>query len=210
MFQSATSNYSFTCSATGRWWRISRCRFTRCPPATTGRRGDHHGNRLLFLWDDECPDGVSEFRLHIHELDGRGNGRGIKPVLITVIYTNHAFAANYIEANVRHTISVVTSPTGLVSVSGAGTYTNGETANFSAPAAVTNAPYYYTFKQYTLSNTVVSSSNHFSRHFRRWTRRISICGGLQCGDDSAVVDERDGELRQPGSGDDQFPGDVTV
>ncbi len=90
---------------------------------------------------------------------------GTSEVLSNVVYTNHFFVANYAAANLQHVVTTVTSPSGLAAVGGAGTYTNGQTANFAAPMFVTNAPLLYTFQQFSLSNTVVSLNDAFSKTF---------------------------------------------
>ena len=90
---------------------------------------------------------------------------GTGSVLTTVVFANHTFTANYAAANVMHVVTTATSPPGLAVIPGAGTYANGQTANFTAPALVTLGPDNYTFKQFTLSNTVVSTSNAFSKTF---------------------------------------------
>jgi len=90
---------------------------------------------------------------------------GTNLTLSTVIYTNHSFVANYTAANLVHTITTVTAPPGLAAVAGAGTYTNGQTANFSAPQFITNSPVIYTFQKFTLSNTVVGTSATFNKTF---------------------------------------------
>jgi hypothetical protein len=90
---------------------------------------------------------------------------GTNATLTTVIYTNHSFVANYVAANLFHVVTTGTTPPGLAAVAGAGTYANGQTANFSAPPSLTNPPNIYTFKQYTLSNTIVSTNASFSYTF---------------------------------------------
>jgi Bacterial Ig domain/Protein of unknown function (DUF642)/Divergent InlB B-repeat domain len=90
---------------------------------------------------------------------------GTNLTLTTVVYSNHSYVANYNEANVSHVVTTVTSPAGLAAVAGAGTYVNGQTANFSAPVSITNSPYVYTFHQYTLSNTVANTNASFSKTF---------------------------------------------
>ena len=94
-----------------------------------------------------------------------GSVVGTSPSLTTVIFTNHAFVANYAAANLFHVVATATLPAGLAAVAGSGTYANGQTANFSTPPALTNPPNVYTFKQYTLSNTVVSTNASFSYTF---------------------------------------------
>ena len=90
---------------------------------------------------------------------------GSGPTLSTLIYSNHLFGANYAAANLVHTVTTATFPLGLATVTGAGTYTNGQTAMLIAPNVLTNPPYIYTFQQFTLSNTVVGASASFSKTF---------------------------------------------
>ncbi|HEX3716951.1 MAG TPA: DUF642 domain-containing protein [Verrucomicrobiae bacterium] len=90
---------------------------------------------------------------------------GTNVQLSAVVFTNHSFTANYIDANLLHVVTTVTAPPGLAVVTGAGSYTNGQTANFTAPQSVTNSPYFYTFLHYTLSNTVVSTNASFAKTF---------------------------------------------
>jgi hypothetical protein len=90
---------------------------------------------------------------------------GKAATLQTIVTTNHAFTANYAAVNLSHVVTTATQPPGLARVAGAGTYANGDTANFSAPASITNAPYIYTFAQFTLSNTVASTAPAFSKTF---------------------------------------------
>jgi choice-of-anchor C domain-containing protein len=107
----------------------------------------------------------ADFGYHFTNWTEGANIVGTNATLTTVVLTNHSFVANYIDANLIHVVSTVTSPAGLAVVTGSGSYSNGQTAHFSAPLLVTNAPYFYTFEQYTLSNTVVSASNSFSKTF---------------------------------------------
>jgi hypothetical protein len=94
-----------------------------------------------------------------------GNIVGTNATLTTLVVTNHAFVANYTDANLLHVVTTVTSPPGLAGVAGAGSYTNGQTANFSAPLLVTNSPNFYAFQQYLLSNTVVSANASFNKTY---------------------------------------------
>ncbi|HEV2391800.1 MAG TPA: Ig-like domain-containing protein [Verrucomicrobiae bacterium] len=93
------------------------------------------------------------------------NTVGLNPTLVTVVYSNHFFTANYAAANLVHVVATATAPSGLAPVAGAGSYNNGQTANFSAPLSVTNPPFIYTFQQFTLSNTLASPNASFSKTF---------------------------------------------
>lgn len=90
---------------------------------------------------------------------------GTNLTLSVVLYSNQTVVANYNDANVFHTVATATAPPGLAVVAGAGTYTNGQTAIFVAPASLTNPPIVYTFKQFTLSNTVASGTASFNKTF---------------------------------------------
>lgn len=87
------------------------------------------------------------------------------PALTNVVRSNRVFVANYIEANTVHVVTTATSPTNVATVSGAGTYTNGEVASLSAPASVTNPPNIYNFKQFQLNSAPAGSSASFSKTF---------------------------------------------
>ncbi|MGA2174885.1 MAG: choice-of-anchor tandem repeat GloVer-containing protein [Verrucomicrobiota bacterium] len=93
------------------------------------------------------------------------NVAGTNLSLTNVVFTNHVFAANYADATPTHVVTTATSPAGLAAVAGAGTYSNGQTAHFSAPLAITNPPSLYTFEQYTEGNNPVSSAAAFSKTF---------------------------------------------
>jgi hypothetical protein len=84
---------------------------------------------------------------------------GASPSLNVGIYSNTVITANYTDANLAHAVTTATSPPGLTLVSGAGVYTNGQTASFVAPLEVTNPPNYYHFSEFTLSNTVISGQS---------------------------------------------------
>lgn len=90
---------------------------------------------------------------------------GTNPVLSSVVYSNRSFVANYSEANTSHLITTATQPPGLATVSGAGTYTNTQIANFVAPQKITNATFIYTFQQFMLSNSVITYNPSFQKTF---------------------------------------------
>ena len=82
------------------------------------------------------------------------------------VTTNRTLTARYSEAHPFHIVTTATLPPGLAAVTGAGTYTNGQTTTISAPAAVTNAPPdYYTFKRLTLNGNYYGTSPTFQKTF---------------------------------------------
>jgi len=90
---------------------------------------------------------------------------GTNLILSTIVYSNHLIVANYAEANLVHVVTTATAPGGIATISGAGSYTNGQTATFTAPATVLSPPYLYTFQKFTLSNNLVTSSTSFNKTF---------------------------------------------
>src|SRR5262249_19642470 len=53
----------------------------------------------------------------------------------------------------------------LGALTGAGVYTNGQSGTFTAPLLVSSGPSNYFFQKFTLTNTVVSTSNSFTKTF---------------------------------------------
>jgi hypothetical protein len=90
---------------------------------------------------------------------------GTSPSLTNIVYTNHTFVANYTEANTNHFVTTGTQPPGLAGVTGAGVYTNGQAATFSAPAVIVSGQYDYFFQEFVLTNAAVSTSNSFTKTF---------------------------------------------
>jgi hypothetical protein len=90
--------------------------------------------------------------------DGAGQVTGTNLTLTTVVLSNRFVVANYAAAHLIHEIATATLPAGLATVSGAGTYTNGETATLVAPGRVTNNLVLYTFKRFTLNGASYSSN----------------------------------------------------
>jgi hypothetical protein len=90
---------------------------------------------------------------------------GTSPTLTTVVYGDHLFVANYAEANVIHVVITATSPAGVATVTGAGVYTNGQNATFSAPPVVVSGQYDYFFQKFVLTNTLVSTNASFVKTF---------------------------------------------
>jgi hypothetical protein len=90
---------------------------------------------------------------------------GTNITLTNVVDGDHLFVANYAEANVTHVVTTTTSPSGLATVTGAGTYTNGQSANITAPQSITNPPYIYNFRQFQLNGAPLSSGSSLTKTF---------------------------------------------
>ncbi|HOK76895.1 MAG TPA: CARDB domain-containing protein, partial [Verrucomicrobiota bacterium] len=91
---------------------------------------------------------------------------GTNSEITFTVTTNRTLTARYSEAHLFHIVTTATLPTGLATVTGAGTYTNGQTATISAPVAVTNAPPdYYAFKRFTLNGNYYGGSPTFQKTF---------------------------------------------
>lgn len=87
------------------------------------------------------------------------------PALTVGVFSNRAFVAHYVETNLSHVVSVATAPPGLATVTGAGTYTNGATRTFTAPAVVTNGPTRFVFQQFTLNGVAVANTPSYAKTF---------------------------------------------
>lgn len=87
------------------------------------------------------------------------------PSLTVVVRSNRLVVANYVEANTTHYVTTATSPTNLVAVTGAGTYTNGATTTLTAAVAVTNAPTRYAFREFRLNGSFAGTGPSFAKTF---------------------------------------------
>ena len=82
-----------------------------------------------------------------------------------VVTSNRLVVANYSEANTFHVVTTATSPANVATVTGAATYSNGDTATITAPASVTIAPYIYTFHQFRLNGTLAGNNPSITKTF---------------------------------------------
>jgi hypothetical protein len=165
-FQSATSNYSFTVTRA----RQLVANFTLPLYSLTASNnppgaGTVAGQGSYYYGTTNTLAATPSFGYSFSNWTQGAVVLGTSPSLNVGIYSNTTVTANYTDANLSHTVTTVTSPPGLTLVAGAGVYTNGQTANFSAPLTVTNPPNYYYFSQYSLSNTVVSAGAAFAKTF---------------------------------------------
>ncbi len=165
-FQSASTSYSFTVTRS----RQLVANFTlplyslaasNNPPGA----GTVAGTGSYFYGTTNMLTAVANFGYAFSNWTQGASILGTNLTLNVGVYSNELIVANYAAANLSHTVTTVTSPPGLAVVSGAGVYSNGQAANFSAPLIITNPPDYYYFSQYTLSNTVASASASFSKTF---------------------------------------------
>src|SRR5437588_8443557 len=82
-----------------------------------------------------------------------------------MVKVNNKVVANYMVANLTHSVTTIVSPDGIATVSGAGTYTNGQTVRFSAPASVTNGASIYTLVSINVNGSSVSQTSSYTRTF---------------------------------------------
>ena len=90
---------------------------------------------------------------------------GLSNGLVTVVHSNRAVVANYVEANTFHVVTTATSPSNVVTVAGAGTFTNGQSTTITAPLSVTNPPSLYTFKEFRLNGAFAGNAPSFIKSF---------------------------------------------
>ncbi|MCX6930623.1 MAG: hypothetical protein NT154_46570, partial [Verrucomicrobia bacterium] len=163
-FQSASSNYTFGVTRD----RTLIATFTlptfqinasNNPPAA----GSVSGQGAFFYGTTNVLRAIANFGYQFANWTENGVTVGTAPLLSIVTTNNHFVVANYSEANTLHVVTTATSPTNLTSVAGAGTYTNGQTANISAPLWVTNPPTLYHFREFRLNGAQVGTSASFSK-----------------------------------------------
>ena len=85
--------------------------------------------------------------------------------LTNIVTSDRFFVANYVEANTFHVVTTATTPTNVAVMTGAGTYTNGQTVAFSVPLSVTNSPNIYNFRQFQLNGAPAGNSASFNKTF---------------------------------------------
>jgi hypothetical protein len=90
---------------------------------------------------------------------------GTAPQLAFQAAGTRSLVAHYMEANTFHDVTLVTEPSGIATLAGAGRYLNGQSLQVIAPASVTNPPSIYTFKHLRQNNTVVSSQPSYRKTF---------------------------------------------
>ncbi|MBE0545906.1 MAG: pre-peptidase C-terminal domain-containing protein, partial [Verrucomicrobia bacterium] len=91
---------------------------------------------------------------------------GSNPTLVTIVSSNRFVVANYAEAHLVHQVTTATLPAGLATVTGTGTYNNGQSTVISTPSAVTNTPpNYYAFKRFTLNGAPYQTNASFLETF---------------------------------------------
>ena len=88
-----------------------------------------------------------------------GSVVGNAAILTNLVTANESFVANYTATNLTHTVTVATSPAGVASVSGAGTYNNAGPVTISAPGVATNGQELYTFQYFTRNGLFNGSNN---------------------------------------------------
>lgn len=94
-----------------------------------------------------------------------GNDLGSVTPLTFTASADRTIVANFSEANPSHTVTVATSPANVAAVTGAGTYTNGQSASISAPATVVSGNTEYVFERFTLNGAPVSTSPTINKTF---------------------------------------------
>ncbi|MGC8990265.1 MAG: CARDB domain-containing protein, partial [Verrucomicrobiia bacterium] len=91
---------------------------------------------------------------------------GTNSEITFTVTTNRTLTARYSEAHLVHIVTTATLPADLATVTGSGTYTNGQTATISAPSTVTNAPPdYYAFRRFTLNGSYYGANPTFQKTF---------------------------------------------
>lgn len=94
-----------------------------------------------------------------------GNNLGSESPLVFTATSNRTLQAHFAEANPTHVVTTGTIPQGLTTVTGAGTYNNGQTAVISAPESVTKDSTEFVFSRFLLNGVPISSQRSLSKTF---------------------------------------------
>ena len=81
------------------------------------------------------------------------------PSYAFAVTDNRALVAIFSEVNSNHAITTETVPPGLAAVSGAGSWKNGETAQFVAPHMIVSGENRYLFQRYTRDGSYAAAIN---------------------------------------------------
>ncbi|GAA5482918.1 hypothetical protein Hsar01_02144 [Haloferula sargassicola] len=81
------------------------------------------------------------------------------------VNSGRSFIAHFAEANPQHVVSIVTSPPGLVSIPGGGTYDNGQTLNITAPASIEDGDTEHLFEKFLLNGVHLNTSPTLTKTF---------------------------------------------
>ncbi|MBI3867281.1 MAG: VCBS repeat-containing protein [Verrucomicrobia bacterium] len=95
----------------------------------------------------------------------QGQVVGLFLKLTNSVTTNHFIVANYAEANPKHVVTTATSPENLATVSGSGTFSNGQSTTVAAPSLITNSPTLFSFREFRLNGAPNGLSPSFSKTF---------------------------------------------
>ncbi|MHB8519117.1 MAG: FG-GAP-like repeat-containing protein [Limisphaerales bacterium] len=165
-FQSASTNYTFLISRD----RTLTANFTlpaflvsasNSPPAA----GAVSGQGSYFYGTTNVLTANANFGYRFTNWTENSAVIGTANALTLVVTNNRFLVAHYVEANTVHVVTTATSPENVASVTGAGSYTNGQTATISAPLSVTNPPNAYTFREFRQNGAFAGNSASFNKSF---------------------------------------------
>ena len=94
-----------------------------------------------------------------------GSNIGSDASLALTVTADRVLTAIFEEANPSHDVTTATLPAGLAVIPGAGTYTNGQVANVSAPASVIDGATEYVFEKFELNGAHFGTDQVFSKTF---------------------------------------------
>ncbi len=90
---------------------------------------------------------------------------GTNAVLDLTVTGTRSLRAVFVEANPTHNVVVATSPAGLGTTSGGGTFTNGQSSSFSASQSVVSGDTEHVFDQWKLNGVFFGNQRQFSKTF---------------------------------------------
>ncbi|MBN8456246.1 MAG: VCBS repeat-containing protein [Verrucomicrobia bacterium] len=88
----------------------------------------------------------------------------VTPLVFTAT-ANRNVTAFFRESVPSHVVSVATQPSGLTTISGAGTYNNGQSVTITAPARIEQGDSEYLFQRFELNGQFLGSAASFNKTF---------------------------------------------
>ena len=99
-----------------------------------------------------------------HWEEGSANLGATVPLTFTAA-ANRTIRAVFREANPTHVVTFATDPAGITTLSGAGTYNNGQSIDVTAPMSVTSGGTEYLFQNFRLNGSSIGTGNRIQKTF---------------------------------------------
>ena len=165
-FQSASTNYSFILTRDRQLVaNFTLPSFQVSVSNNPSGAGTVSGGGTYFYGTTNILTASAAFGYKFGNWTENGSVISLTPSFTNIVTSNRFLVANYSEANTLHFVSTATSPTNIATVTGAGTYTNGQFTTISTPASITNPPSIFNFREFRLNGSFLGTSPSFAKPF---------------------------------------------